>query len=100
LPKEIQLEYNDGCCYYTYAITLKKRDSVAEHLSKNGIGNGVYFPIPIHLQPIYKQLYGYKGGEFPVAETFARETLSLPVFPEMTDEDTKIVCEKVNEVLS
>lgn len=85
--------------YYTYTIRLKSRDKVAKHLSENHIGNGVYFPIPIHLQEVYKNMFGYKGGEFPVAERFSKEILSLPMNPEMTEDEVSVVCEKVNEVL-
>lgn len=99
LTPEIQLDYNSGCVYYTYTIKLRNRDSVAKHLEKNGIQTGIYFPIPIHLQPVYKKLFNYEEGAFPAAERFSKEILSLPMFPEMKEDEARLVCEKVNEAL-
>jgi dTDP-4-amino-4,6-dideoxygalactose transaminase len=58
------------------------RDSVRTQLQENGIGSMVYYPLPLHLQPVYKSL-GYQPGQLPVAEQVCREVLSLPMFPEL-----------------
>ena len=103
LPKEIQLQYKEGCAYYTYTIRLKdekQRDMAAAHLEKEGIMTGVYFPIPMHLQPIYRERYGYKEGRYPVSEKFSKEILSLPLFVGIKDEQIKLICEKVNEAIN
>ncbi len=59
------------------------RDKVREQLQQQGVGSMVYYPIPLHLQPVYKDL-GYQRGRFPVAEQASLEVLSLPIFPELT----------------
>jgi dTDP-4-amino-4,6-dideoxygalactose transaminase len=71
--------------YHVYAVRLQNRDRWREHLATRGIQTGVHYPIPLHLQPAYRDL-GYRAGDFPVAESVAREILSLPFFPEMTDQ--------------
>lgn len=99
IPKEIQLSYGEGCVYYTYTIKTPKKEQVSQHLKENDIQTGVYFPLPQHLQPIYKEMFGYRGGEFPLAEQFSQEILSLPMFAGMTDEQANFVAEKVTEAV-
>jgi dTDP-4-amino-4,6-dideoxygalactose transaminase len=70
--------------YHVYAVRLAQRDAWRARLLEMGIQTGVHYPIPVHLQPAYRNL-GYGVGDFPVAEAIARETLSLPMFAEMTD---------------
>ena len=60
----------------------------------------MHYPVPIHLQPIYMQLYGYKGGEFPVSESLANEMISLPMFPDMSHDEVKRVAEEVQAFYS
>ncbi len=86
----------DGCrhVYHVYAIRVRNRDAMRAHLQERGIQTGVHYPIPIHLQPAYRDL-GYAAGDFPVAETVAREVLSLPMFPEMTSAQVAEVAEAV-----
>jgi dTDP-4-amino-4,6-dideoxygalactose transaminase len=64
-------------------VRVAQRDSWRAHLHDNDIQTAVHYPIPAHLQPAYRDL-GYNAGDFPVAETVAREILSLPLFPTMT----------------
>ena len=63
---------------------LAERDATAARLAANGIGSGMHYPIPVHLQPAYADL-GHVRGDFPIAERFAASTLSLPLYPEMTE---------------
>ena len=70
--------------YHVYAVRLAQRDAWRARLQEMSIQTGVHYPIPVHLQPAYRNL-GYGAGDFPVAEAVAREVLSLPMFPEMTD---------------
>lgn len=74
--------------YYVYVIRVRNREKAQEYLSQNNIQTAVHYPIPIHLQEAYAHL-GLKEGSFPIAETYAREVLSLPMYPELSEEDIK-----------
>ena len=69
--------------YHIYAIRVQERDEVMRRLGEKGIGTGIHYPIPVHLQDAYGHL-GYGVGAFPVAEQAAREFISLPMFPELS----------------
>lgn len=99
LPEEVLLRENGNSVYHLFAIRSKRRDDIIQHLKENGIGTGVHYPIPIHLQPIYKELFGYKEGDYPIAEQFSKEIVSLPMFPEITKNQVEFVSEKVLEVI-
>ena len=71
--------------YYVYAIQVENRDQIRQALDNEGIGTGIHFPVPSHLQPACKQ-YGYTKGMLPVTEAVAERILSLPMYPELTDE--------------
>lgn len=91
LPKEME---NAKHAYYLFVVRHAKRDELKNFLEKSGIGTGIHYPIPVHLQPSYVNL-GFKG--FPVTEKYAKEILSLPMFPELTDEEIKYIAEKIME---
>ncbi len=99
IPKEYLLDDSEGSVHHIFAIKLKNRDMASEHLSKYGIETGVHYPIPIHLQPPYRDLYGYKEGEHPISERFSKEVLSLPLYPGIPDDDVRYVCECLIEVI-
>ena len=84
--------------YYLYVIRTKKRDQLQEYLKKNGIGTGIHYYPPLHLQPAYRHL-GYKEGSFPATEQVSKEILSLPMYPELAEEQINYVAEKVKEFL-
>ena len=86
---------NNSHIYYVYTITTEKRDELKEYLKENGIGSGVYFPVPFHLQMVYKNL-GYKQGDMPNAEYVAEHSLVLPMFPELTNAEVEKVIYVVN----
>jgi dTDP-4-amino-4,6-dideoxygalactose transaminase len=70
--------------YHVYPVRLPQRDAWRARLLELGVQTGIHYPIPVHLQPAYRDL-GYEAGEFPVAEAVARDILSLPIYPEMTE---------------
>ncbi len=69
--------------YHVYAVRLAERARVAQALADQGIATGMHYPVPVHLQPAWADL-GHRRGAFPAAERFAAETLSLPIYPELT----------------
>lgn len=76
--------------YHQYTIRTEERDLLRNHLEASGVGSGIYYPLPLHLQPCFEEL-GYKEGDFPVTEKAAREVLSIPVFPGLTPEEARHV---------
>ena len=80
--------------FHLFTVRLERRDALAAHLKRHGIGCGVYYPLPVHLQPAYAALGG-REGRLPVAERAGREALSLPMFPELSDADHSRVCDTV-----
>jgi dTDP-4-amino-4,6-dideoxygalactose transaminase len=83
--------------FHLFAIRCDTRDVLAKSLGENGIDTAVHYPIPIHMQPAYRNAYEYWGGEFPVSEKLSTQMLSLPMFPEMTNEQVDRVCQVINE---
>jgi dTDP-4-amino-4,6-dideoxygalactose transaminase len=82
--------------YHVYAVRSDDRDGLRDALANAGIQTGIHYPIPVHLQPAHADL-GYGAGDFPVAETAAREVLSLPIFPEMTRQQVATVAAAVSK---
>jgi len=73
-----------------YCILVENRDSLIEHLKIAGIGNEVYYPVPMHMQECFAYL-GYKKGDMPNSETAASKSLALPIYPELTDAQAREV---------
>lgn len=88
----------EGCAhvYHHYTVRHPERDRLAEQLNGRGIGTGVIYPIPLHKQPYYVGL-GYGEDALPVAEQMAREVLSLPVHPGLTEEDVAAIVDGVRD---
>lgn len=80
--------------YHLYMIETPQRDALQKYLEKQGITTVIHYPKPIHLQDPYKKL-GYREGDFPITEEKAKRILSLPMFPELTEEEIRYVCKKI-----
>ncbi len=93
LPKEAS--YAESV-YHLYVVRHAKRDALREFLTKRGVGCALHYPLPCHLQKCFADL-GYKVGAFPIAEKAARECLSLPIFPELTDAQVDTVAATIKE---
>lgn len=82
--------------YHLFTILVDDRDGIRQRLAEHGIGTGIHYPIPVHLQKAYPNRY--KEGDFPVTESTAKRTLSLPLFPEMTHEQQDAVASALTQV--
>lgn len=80
--------------YHLYVIRVNNREKLQKRLAERGISTGVHYPIPVHLQEAYKDL-GYTLGDFPVAEGYSDNILSLPMYPELTNAQIEIVSEEI-----
>jgi dTDP-4-amino-4,6-dideoxygalactose transaminase len=80
--------------YHQYTLRLKRRDAVQKALGDQGIGCGVYYPVPLHMQECFSE-HSYQAGDLPVSEQLCAESLSLPVFDQMTDEQVDEVAAAV-----
>ena len=85
--------------YHQYVIRAQRRDELRQFLTDRKIGTEIYYPIPLHLQPVFAYL-GYREGDLPESERAAREVLALPMFPELTDEEQQWVVESIAEFYS
>jgi dTDP-4-amino-4,6-dideoxygalactose transaminase len=84
--------------YHIYAIRVRNRDAFMAGLGEKDIATGIHYPVPLHLTGAYRSL-GYKAGDFPVAERCANEFVSLPMFPELTAEQIRYVCDEAKGFL-
>lgn len=106
LPKEMEYARH---VYHLFVIRVKqgdrrqetgdKRNALMRFLNENGVATGLHYPVPLHLQNCFKYL-GYKKGDFPVAEELSETCLSLPMYPEMTEEQIEYVCGKIVQFYS
>ena len=119
--REVVVKYNDAfkgmkylktptepkdvsSCFHLYAVQIdftalgKSRTHVMLELREKGIGTQVHY-IPVSTQPFYKESFGYKDGDYPVAEKYYEQELSLPLYPGLSDEDVNIVIKSVKEVI-
>jgi dTDP-4-amino-4,6-dideoxygalactose transaminase len=99
--EEIVTPFEADCVrhvYHVYAIRVQDREKVMRLMTENGIGCGVHYPVPVHLQEAYRSL-GYRKGAFPFEERCAREFISLPMFPELTVAEVEMVAQCLKDAV-
>ena len=96
LPEEGE---NQRHVYHIYPIRVQDRDTVLANMGEAGVACGIHYPVPLHLQEAYLNL-GYSKGSFPISEQSASEFLSLPMFPELTQEQVDLVCAVLKDQLT
>jgi dTDP-4-amino-4,6-dideoxygalactose transaminase len=87
----VALPPRDGV-FHLFVVRTPDRDRLKAHLAERGVGTDVHYPLPAHLQPPYAQ-HGHGPGSLPVTERLAREVLSLPIYPELSDDSVDYVCQ-------
>lgn len=85
--------------YHLYVIRVPNRADVESVLNEEQIGHGVYYPVPLHLQEVYRGL-GYSEGDLPVSEAASHETLAIPLYPELKTEDMRTIAEQVKQTVA
>jgi len=96
LPVEADFAHS---VYHLYVILVDDREGLQQFLSDKGIGTGLHYPLPLHLQKAYAHL-GYEDGSFPVTESVAKRLISLPMFPELTREQIEYVVQCIKEFIN
>jgi dTDP-4-amino-4,6-dideoxygalactose transaminase len=91
----VEMEYGKHC-YHIYAVRSMQRDDLRDFLRDGGVGALIHYPTPVHLQEAYEDL-GYGEGSLPVTERVSREVITLPVAPEVTEDQIQQVCRQVGE---
>lgn len=89
------IQYKNRHIFHQYVIAVPKRNELRQFLTKEGIGTEIYYPVPLHLQECYSSL-DYHPGDFPSSEKAAEETLALPIYPELTEDQQVYVVERIN----
>ncbi len=84
--------------FYVYVVQVPQREKFRTRLQQAGIATGIHYPIPIHLQPACAH-FGYMRGMLPITETVTEHIVSLPMYPEMTDQQVQVVIDTVRQNL-
>lgn len=88
--KLMNLDEKNKNVYHMYILQSENREQLIEKLEKNGIGYGIYYPVPLHLQKVYKKM-GYKEGDMPNSEYLSKRTIAIPVDPELIQEEKEYI---------
>jgi dTDP-4-amino-4,6-dideoxygalactose transaminase len=83
-------------CWHQYVIRTERKEDFIAYLSQKGVGTAAYYPVPMHLQKAFMGL-GYKKGDMPIAEKACSQTVALPVFPELTEEELHYIADTANK---
>jgi len=99
LPITVPVVATERHIFNQYVIRVPRRDELQTYLQKNGVGTEVYYPVPLHLQECFAYL-GHSVGAFPESERAAKETLALPIYPELTELQARYVIARIREFFS
>ena len=94
-------KYGTGSSYHIFSVLISSsipRDKIINELKDLGIQSSIHYP-PVHLFSLYRRLYGYQEGMFPKTEEVSRREISLPLYPNMNNDDVCWICKKVREVI-
>jgi dTDP-4-amino-4,6-dideoxygalactose transaminase len=91
LPKAADYAYH---IYNQYTLRLERRDNLRDHLKQQGIGFEIYYPTPLHLQKCFQYL-GYREGDMPIAERSAKQVISIPIYPQLREDEREFVADTV-----
>jgi perosamine synthetase len=83
--------------FHLYVIRTMLRDSLKTWLESNGISCGIHYVLPIHLQPIYKKMFGFKKGLYPKSEELCKTCLSIPVYPELSSSEISLIADRIHD---
>ncbi len=90
------VSYKATTCFHQYVIKTPLKDELIDFLAKKGISAGTFYPVPLHLQKAFQYLY-YKEGSLPVSEKMAKQTVCLPIYPELHDDEVEYVIQSVKD---
>ena len=88
------VQYQNRHIYHQYVIRVQERDRLKQFLMENGIGTDIYYPLPLHLQECYSFLK-YRQGDLPISEKASEESLALPIYPELTEDQQMMVVDRI-----
>lgn len=83
--------------YHLFVVRTTRRDWLKVWLEEQGVQCGIHYPLPIHLQPAYRRLFAYSGGEFRNSEFLSKNVLSLPMYPELQRDEIEVICENIHD---
>jgi perosamine synthetase len=83
--------------YHLYVIRCARRDKLRSWLAERGVETGIHYPEPIHLQPAYRRMFGFSGGELPKSEAVCKDVLSIPLHANLSEEEIQSVSESIHE---
>jgi perosamine synthetase len=83
--------------FHCFVIRTKRRDRLKAWLESNGIACGIHYVLPIHLQPVYRKMFGYKRGKYPKSEELCRTCLSLPMYPDLSSSELSFISDRIHD---